>query len=148
MTTVLYEDEFVRLTIDPDAGLVRYDRTDVPYGGADDMDRSYAGIAATVARILPGMKLLIDIRRAPPRNDAMYEAKLTSVLDSFVSRFGRSATLVRTAVGKLQTKRIAQARGTDVRVFDDEDAALAYLGVRGKTQPPRDSPGGGRSKRH
>jgi hypothetical protein len=131
MTTVLYQDAYVTITIDPGAGLVRYERSDVPYAAATDIERSYAAVGAAVTRLLPGMKLLIDVRRAPPRNDAMYEAKVNEVFESFARRFVRHATLVRTAAGKLQTKRLAQARGTEARVFDDEAAALAYLGGRG-----------------
>jgi len=127
MSTVLYQDEWVTMSFDPASGVVRYQRSAVPYGGLADVDRSHGGVREVVQRMAPGMKLLIDVRLAPPRNDAAFEAKTNVAIDAFVARFARHATLVRTAVGKLQTLRLATERGGTAHVFDDEQAALAYL---------------------
>jgi hypothetical protein len=79
-----------------------------------------------------GIKLLLDLRRAPPRNDDGFESIINGGIGPFVGRFGRHAVLVRTMVGKLQVKRLAVARGhEDANVFDDEAAALAYLAAPG-----------------
>jgi hypothetical protein len=128
MTTVLYADEWVAFTVDAKRGLVRYERTERPYG-AEDIERSYAGVAEAVSRVPPGMKLLIDVRRAPPRNDAAFEARANGALDQLVKRFTRHATLVRTAVGKLQSVRLASERGAVPHVFENEAEALTYLAV-------------------
>jgi hypothetical protein len=128
-TNVLYQDEWVTLSHTPISGLVRYARTSLAYRDPADLARSYAGLGALMPRILPGMKLLVDLRLAPPRNDPEFEAKANSAISGFVTRFAKHATLVRTAAGKLQTARLAHASGIAVHVFDDEDAALDYLGV-------------------
>jgi hypothetical protein len=93
-----------------------------------DLEGSYAKVQEVVERMAPGLKLLIDVRQAPPRNDAAFEAKVNGVLDAFTARFARHATLVRTAVGKLQTARLAHERGAVPHAFGDEAEALAYLG--------------------
>jgi hypothetical protein len=131
MRTVLYEDEWVTLSFDRTTGLVRYTRSDVPYPSLDELQRSYAGLRAAAPGVAHGMKLLLDLRLAPPRNDAAFEAHVNAALEGFVSRSTKMATLVRTAVGKLQTARLAHARGMEHNVFDDERAALDYLGVIG-----------------
>jgi hypothetical protein len=129
MSTDLYKDEWVTVSFDPASGVVRYQRTAVPYGGVGDIERSYAAIREVIQLLAPGMKLLIDVRLAPPRNDAAFESKANGAIDAFVAKFVKHATLVRTAVGRLQTVRLAQERGAEPHVFDDEAAALAYLGA-------------------
>jgi hypothetical protein len=77
-----------------------------------------------------GLKLLIDVRDAPPRNDAAFEAVITRLLEAFIKRFSAHAFLVRSAVGRLQTQRLARQRGNEhPLVFDDEEDALRHLGV-------------------
>ncbi len=127
MTQVLYQDEWITLTFDEARALVRYTRNDVPYGGVENVTRSFAGVGALTTQVPRGAKLLIDIRSAPPRNDDAFEAKTSAALTAYLVRFVRHATLVRTAVGKLQSARIARERGVEPHVFEDEEAALAYL---------------------
>jgi hypothetical protein len=128
MITVLYADEWVTFSVDTQRGLVRYERSDRPYG-PEDIERSYAGVGEAVSRVPPGMRLLLDVRKAPPRNDADFETRANGALDQLVKRFTKHATLVRTAVGKLQTVRLAGERGAVPHVFEHESEALAYLGV-------------------
>jgi hypothetical protein len=128
-TAVLYKDEWVTLTFEAATGLVRYTRSGVPYPDMDALERSYAGLRTLVMPSVPGLKLLIDVRLAPPRNDAAFEAHANAAIGSFTRRFDKIATLVRTAVGKLQTARLAHERGVEANSFDDERAALAFLGV-------------------
>jgi len=127
MATILYEDAWAAVSLDPATGLVRYTRTALPYGDLADMERSFAGVESVAARVTPAMKLLVDLRLAPPRNDRAFEGRSLGVLQAFARRFGGMATLVRTAVGKLQTARLAKERGAEANVFDDEAAALAFL---------------------
>ncbi|MGO8996664.1 MAG: hypothetical protein ACLQVI_25400 [Polyangiaceae bacterium] len=129
MSTVLFKDEWVTLTFDPASGLVRYTRSDVPYGDEANIERSYAGLRAVNLKIVPGMKLLLDVRLAPPRNDAAFEVQANAALNALVKPFTKYATLVRTAAGKLQTVRLARERGAEPHAFDDERAALDYLGI-------------------
>ncbi len=57
---------------------------------------------------------------------------MTRALVAFLQRFGAYAFLVKSAVGRLQTQRLARMRGENrVPVFDDENEALRYLGVQG-----------------
>ncbi len=127
MSTVLHADTWATVRFDAALGLLRYERNEVGYAMLEDMERSYAAIAKALVSVPPGTKLLLDMRRAPPRNDDGFEARTTAALDTLLGRFSRHATLVRTAIGKLQTRRIASQVGRQAHVFDDEREALAYL---------------------
>jgi hypothetical protein len=89
-----------------------------------------------VLPVVAGLKLLIDVRLAPPRNDAAFEVHINRLIGDVWSRFGKIATLVRTAVGRLQSVRLAHERGVaQPHVFEDEQEALAYLGVADPPAP-------------
>jgi hypothetical protein len=130
MAETLYGDEWITVTFDAGTGLVRYTRSDVPYPDVQAVERSFAALRAAGRKVPLGTKLLIDTRRAPPRNDPAFEAYVQRATAEFVTRFSRVATLMRTAVGKLQVARLAHERGAEKpHVFDDEHQALLYLGI-------------------
>ena len=132
MPTILYQDEWVSLSLDAASGLVRFTRTALPYPDLDAVERSYAGLRGVALHVstTAAMTLLLDVRLAPPRNDAAFEAQTNRAIEELVKRFTKMATLVRTAVGKLQTARLAHERGVErPQIFDDEESALAFLGV-------------------
>jgi hypothetical protein len=132
MAEVLYDDEWITVSWDAGIGLVRYTRSSVPYPDVEAVVRSFDAMRTAVRKVIPGSntKLLVDTRRAPPRNDPAFEAQVQRATVEFATRFARVATLMSTAVGKLQAARLAHERGAPTpHVFDDERAALAYLGV-------------------
>ena len=130
MVEVLYGDEWITVSWDAGVGLVRYTRSSAAYPDVETAVRSFDAMRGAVRRVSPGgsAKLLIDTRRAPPRNDPAFEAQVQRATAEFATRFVRVATLMATAVGKLQAVRLAHERGAEKpHVFDDEQAALAYL---------------------
>jgi hypothetical protein len=71
------------------------------------------------------MALVIDLRRAPGRNDPDFEEKLFPTFRTIVSRFPRQATLVKSEVGKMQVRRLDEAART--AIFTDEAEALRFV---------------------
>ncbi len=130
MNRVVLADGWVTLSVDLEAGIARYERTDRPYASVEELELAHGRVAAVLPGIPTGLKLLVDLRRAPPRNDDAFESIVNGVIGPFLGRFSGNAVLVRTVVGKLQVRRIAAARGKEVNVFDDEEAALAHLTSR------------------
>jgi hypothetical protein len=124
--TLLYEDAWAVVTWDAADDVVRYTRTALPYTTGSEMAASYAKIGDTM-RAASGTRLLIDVRLAPPRNDETFEARTAAGVEALVERFPKMATLVRTAVGRLQAGRMAKERGATAHVFDSEADALAFL---------------------
>ena len=131
MTRVLYADAHVTLVLDDAAGLVRYVRSSERFGSIDDVRAVHQKIA-DAALLIPrhGLKLLLDVREAPARNDEAFEQEITRALQAFMPRFAGPAVLVKSAVGRLQTLRLARERGdSPPPIFGDEEEALQYLGV-------------------
>jgi hypothetical protein len=131
LSRVLFSDAHVTLALDEARGLVRYARTAEPYASIADMSAAHEKMAGALPPFLPtGLKLLIDVRAAPPRNDEAFESVVTRLLETFIKRFSAHAFLVKSAVGRLQTQRLARTRGdASPSVFDDERDALRYLGI-------------------
>jgi hypothetical protein len=125
----LFSDAYVTVTIDDDAALVRYRRSREPYTSLETLRELNAKLQETFDALPSGtLSLLIDVREAPPRNDDAFESEIVGTLQAMAGRFIARATLVRTAVGRLQVQRIARARtGQAIETFSDEVDALAYL---------------------
>lgn len=73
--------------------------------------------------------LLIDTRRSPARNDAVFEAEFARLRKHFLRDLQKVATVVRTAVGVLQVARHMRHDDLPRGVFTDVAEALAYLGM-------------------
>jgi hypothetical protein len=74
-----------------------------------------------------GLRLLIDLRAAPGRNDAEFERAMASRRAEIMRGFMVVAILVQTPVGELQVARITREDGSNAKVFSDEAKALAWL---------------------
>jgi hypothetical protein len=133
MNRTLHADPWVTVTVDDAARIVRYTRSSQRHASIDSMRECHQKIRAAFATLPSGtLSLLIDVREAPPRNDEAFEAEVLEALRTLAERFPTRATLVKTAVGKLQTQRLARTRDDSVQVFSDEAQALEYL----KRSPP------------
>ena len=127
----VFSDPYVLATLDPEAQLVRYMRTAVPFPELETVRAHHAAMAAAVAALTPAaLALLIDVREAPPRNDQAFEDEMTRGVGGLLAVFKSHAFLVKTAVGSLQVRRLSATRGISTgATFSDEAAALKYLGI-------------------
>jgi len=84
--------------------------------------------AFAVLRPLRGQRLLVDLRLAPGNNNGAAEAKAQQLRRDLRELFPVSASLVASAVGRLQVLRMARERGeTNMAVFLSEEEAIAHL---------------------
>ncbi len=156
MQRILLDDPYVTITLDDEIGVLRYIRSHEPYPSLDTLRALNAKIREVFATFpAKSHHLLIDVREARPRNDEAFETEIKDALIHIAARFARRATLVKSAVGRLQTQRIAKANeksgaakprsdsrrshsgawgaeppisnDRDIAVFSDEREALAYL---------------------
>lgn len=128
MIRTLHADAYVTVTLDEHTNVVRYTRSATTYPTIEVLRGSLEKIRGAFAKLPNGkLSLLIDVRIAPPRNDAAFEAEILEALRLLAAQFPLRATLVQTAVGKLQTQRLARTRDDDVQVFSNEAEALAHL---------------------
>lgn len=131
MSRALFEDRYVVLVFDEPRRLVRYARTREPYPTLEAMRASHDAVAAAVAWLpRQTLRLLVDLRDAPPRNDEAFEKQASRSLGNFLPAFRAHAVLMRTAVGRLQAQRMSRTSpGAQMAVFTAEADALAHLGV-------------------
>ena len=79
-------------------------------------------------RPVRGQRLLIDVRLGPGNNDPSLEQHIQHFRRQLAELFPVSATLVATAVGRLQIMRMGrERRDGGIQVFLDEAEAIAYL---------------------
>ncbi|MBL8741410.1 MAG: hypothetical protein JNK04_09960 [Myxococcales bacterium] len=140
MALTILENAHFRLTLDDPEGIVRYTRSALPFAsGAEASESLHQMLAATRSLTRHHYALLTDVREAPGRNDEAFEGTLAKLRHELFDGFRKQATLVRTAVGRLQVERLArELRTGDSRAFESEAEALAYL-LSPEPSPPRAS---------
>lgn len=124
----LFKDEFNQVVVDEDHRVVRLTRTAVHYPDIKAVDTSLSSSHAAMHKAARrDLGALVDLRQGPMRNDPEFEAVTAKYRFKFAEGYGRSAVLVRTAVGKLQLSRLGREAHREIPIFDDEDAALRFL---------------------
>jgi hypothetical protein len=118
---------YFRIVTEPARGLVRIVRSSEAMPKDEEAVRRVFAALVEPLRKLTGYKALIDLRNGPTgRNDEEFERATRSAQGELIRNFSRIAFLVRSAVGRLQVRRLARG-GANGNVFLDEPAALRYL---------------------
>ncbi|MCA9716768.1 MAG: hypothetical protein H6713_39240 [Myxococcales bacterium] len=131
MSRALHETPYFRVEVTRHDGVdvLRVTRTEAPYPTleiAEEQMRRLGQVVNQGARA--ETPALVDLRAARGRNDDGFERVMGAVQRTLFTRRARGAFLVRTVIGRMQVERQLRTLGEfGVRVFDDEDAALAYL---------------------
>ncbi len=109
-------------------GFVCVTRTDRSFTSAAELDTAHRDLAAALDRLpRKRLSLLVDLRRAPARNDPEFERQMPEHRARLFEGFARRAVLVQTAVGRLHVQRHAQSDGLrDLVVFTDEAEARSF----------------------
>ncbi len=102
-------------------------RTDTPFPDLKTMHRENALLVAAF-QPLAGTPLILDGRKARPRNDHAFESESKRMRAIVTATFSPIAILVATVAGRMQVARLIEEDGlTGIRVFDDEGEAIAFL---------------------
>jgi hypothetical protein len=119
--------------------VVRYDpvhrlaiitRSEEQYRSIEDLRWSFDRMRRAFELLSTGRaSLLIDSRKAPPRNDPEFERVMAPLRQDVFRNFAKAVVLVQTAVGVLQVTRHAKLDGQEMGVFTSLGEALAYLGL-------------------
>lgn len=126
----VHEDEFFRAVLFEREHILRVTRSAKNFDTVEDAARIFASMAATLGKLpLERLKLLLDVREGPGRNDAAFESMISETRGLFFGRFARRAILLSTMAGVLQSQRLEREAGGQFHVepFTDEAKALAYL---------------------
>ena len=128
---IVLQNEYVILEHNPHLSLLRFIRTKRPYPltqGTAEVVQQLSDFFDRLGR--ERLRLLIDMREAPLRNDNGFEGFATPSLRSIFAGFAKTAILVKTAVGELQFSRLrreGKMSAPESQVFRNEAAALDYL---------------------
>lgn len=126
---VLYDCEYVRLTVDDPPGVVRFVRRAQPFEDLEVAKRVFRTVIEHVSSLPRGRyALLSDLRAVMGRNDEAFERATSDLRRELFAPFRKRAAVVRTTAGMLQIKRLGREQKTSsTEAFESEDEALAYL---------------------
>jgi hypothetical protein len=134
MRRTLYSDPRLHIFLDEDTSIVSYVRSREPFASMDQVRHMHENLREVLAALPAGKyALLVDVREAPPRNDEAFEQETTRSITAAMSRFAKSAILVKSAVGRLQVNRLSKTSaraGGELPAFSDEPAARTFLAPR------------------
>ena len=111
------------------SGYVRIARTSAKFSSIEQAATCLKACDVAFSELnISKLSLLLDWRLAPLSTDPHLHRFLVRSTDVFAARFARSAVLVATPLGKLQSVRVGRAHSTAAPVvFHDEARALEYL---------------------
>jgi len=124
----LLGNAFVSVSIDRVSGVARVTRSVQRAESVEEITAAFdraIEVLDTLDR--ERLRLLIDLRAAPGRNDAEFERAMAPRRHQLMRAFAAVAILVQTPVGNLQVGRITREDGANALVFNDEAKALSWL---------------------
>jgi hypothetical protein len=130
----LVGNPFVSVSVDLLRGVARVTRSGQRSQSIEEITAAFdraIGVLDTLDR--PRLRLLIDLRAAPGRNDAEFESAMATRRSQLMRAFAAVAILVQTPIGELQVGRITREDGADSKVFSDEAKALIWLAEKNVT---------------
>ena len=128
MPRVLLKNEYAEVTLDESTRIVHFRRSTTALASKEAVERFFVELeAASPKKDRAQMRLLIDVREAPSRNDPAFENAFIRFRPRIFGGFERRAVLVKSQVGKLQVNRLVRAAGLEERTFFDEAEARSWL---------------------
>jgi hypothetical protein len=124
----LVSNDYCALSMDDLRGIVRFVRTSVPVRSIVEADRYFGEVNARLDSMgRTHMKLILDFRDAPMRNDPAFEASMAEHRKRLVRNVLRVAIIVKTAVGRLHVQRLGKEDHIDQAIVTTEEAAIDYV---------------------
>lgn len=99
---LLHRGEFYVLYLDRDCALLLAQRTPARFERIPDIERCFTDLASRLAHLERArLKLLVDVRKGPSRNDEAFEAANEKHRGKLLFGFERNAALVASLAGRL-----------------------------------------------
>jgi hypothetical protein len=126
-----YSDAYFSAQLRPGTSIIQVTRSAVPFTSAADVQRHFEALARALETVDRSRHdLVMDIRLAVGRNDPEFELTIEPYRLRIQRGFRRIAVVLLSIAGQLQIKRFALQDRVTVRTFQDEQAALAWLGEK------------------
>jgi hypothetical protein len=126
---ILLDNEHAEVSLLSD-GIVRIVRKRSPAPGSTVAEVWGPVEKAVMGRARSSHSLLVDMRGALGRNDADFENTFEPYRKRLTAGWRGVALVVTSTSGRLQVQRYARDDGVEIGVFEDLDAALAWLKAR------------------
>jgi hypothetical protein len=110
-------------------------RTAIPFASVEAIARATEVVKSKLQPYHRRFGVVADLRLAPPRNDAAFEAATRGFRAALEAHFARVAVLLQTPVGVLQVNRVKRDEGSALFfVTMNEDEAMLF--ARGPSSSP------------
>ncbi len=124
----IFHDSYVTVSVHEAKKLIHFVRSATPFPDLETIRRTYETIIALFNRLERSRySILTDLRRAPGRNDPAFENLMRDLRTRAQRGFARRGTLVATAVGAMQVRRLTKEDGIERMISSDETELLHYL---------------------
>ena len=124
----LVSNEYCRVVFDPRTQIARFTRTSAPIQSLELATRHFGeAIAALDTLGRARIRLIIDSREAPMKNDPQYETAMAEIRRQVARGIPRIAVIVKTAVGRLHAQRLGKEDHLRQSVVGTDEEALEYL---------------------
>ena len=119
-----------RLNHERGRGLITLTRTSEPFSSLAELQASVTEVSVVLDAIgRSSFALLVDLRNGPMRTDGAFEQAMADVRPKLLRGVAKIALLVATPLGAMHLSRHQRCGAIEWMTFDDEVAALAYLGI-------------------
>jgi hypothetical protein len=135
MLKVLLETAHWLIEANPDQRVVWLRRSSAPFSAIPELTNANQRVIQSLGRDRAGWGIIVDMRRAPPRNDPVFEQAMRALREAVESRFSRTALLLSTQAGVLQVQRLGREDGATSFATTNESTALAH--ARGALADPQ-----------
>jgi hypothetical protein len=120
-----------RLNHERGRGLITLTRSREPFSSIAELQASVAEVSVVLDAVgRSTFALLVDLRDGPMRTDVAFEQAMADVRPKLLRGVPKIAVLVATPLGAMQVSRHQRCGDIEWMTFNDEVAALAYLGIR------------------
>lgn len=137
MKRLLLETPYWSLEASPDDRVVWLCRSPVPFATIPEVTSANHRVIQSLSPERAGWGIIVDMRRAPARNDSQFEQAMHALRDAVETRFARTALLLATHAGVLQVQRLGREDGARAFATMSEAAALAHATGALPEQRPR-----------
>lgn len=122
----LFRSDYYVVVWRPGEPFVRVTRTQKAFAEIADTERANDEVVEAMRSRSP-RRVLLDLREGPPgRNDQAFEDASARWRQKLGELFDKRSVLVKSAVGKLQVRRLTRGAG-NILVTQDEAEAIRFL---------------------
>ncbi len=123
------ESPYFRLGPTGVEGVACLQRTASAYPSLEEVHDEVEAVLACLAERRIGGGLIVDMRRARPRNDDAFEQAMERLRLGVGEYFSPVVILVRTAAGQMQSTRLHRETGVHYAITSDADEAVRMAQV-------------------